>query len=114
MEGGKMKKTLVILMILLFISQAAALNAGSAKDRTEKKHSNIAETQKLVNKAYEKIKAAQDAGEFDIEGHAGNAKDLLEQADAELKLAAKEGNKKTGGRKEKGLKEFELHSDFNK
>ena len=43
--------------------------------------------------AFNKITAAQTANEWDLGGHAAKAKDLLEQADKELKLAAETANK---------------------
>ncbi|MDD5544118.1 MAG: hypothetical protein PHX83_13185 [Acidobacteriia bacterium] len=48
--------------------------------------------QRLSHNAYEKIIAAQEANEWDMEGHAAKAKDLLEQANRELKQAAAAAN----------------------
>lgn len=62
------------------------------KNVSAKKHPNLAAAQKLVDQAFEKIIAAQKANEYDMEGHAQKAKDLLEQANAELKKAALEAN----------------------
>jgi hypothetical protein len=56
------------------------------------RHPNLAEAQHLIDKAYEKISAAQGANEFDMDGHAAKAKDLLEQANREIKLAARAAN----------------------
>jgi hypothetical protein len=56
------------------------------------KHPNIAAAQKYVQKAFDLTVAAQKANEFDLGGHAQKAKDLLEQANAELKLAAEASN----------------------
>lgn len=58
-----------------------------------KRHPNIAAAQRLTDKAYEKIVAAQQANEFDMGGHAAKAKDLLDQANTELKAAAMAANK---------------------
>jgi hypothetical protein len=41
-----------------------------------------------VKQAMEKISAAQVANEFDMEGHAAKAKELLEQAEKEIGQAA--------------------------
>ncbi|HTZ33647.1 MAG TPA: hypothetical protein VMH31_14400, partial [Methylomirabilota bacterium] len=57
------------------------------------KHPNLAAAQRLSTEAYEKIKAAQEANEWDMQGHAQKAKDLLEQVNNELKLAAEKANK---------------------
>jgi hypothetical protein len=56
------------------------------------KHPNIAAAQRLATQAWEKIGAAQKANEFDMSGHAQKAKDLLEQVNNELKLAAEAAN----------------------
>jgi len=58
-----------------------------------KKHPNLAAAQRLSTEAYEKIKAAQEANEWDMNGHAAKAKELLEQVNNELKLAAEAANK---------------------
>ncbi len=56
-------------------------------------HPNLAAAQRLTQQAYEKIKAAQEANEWDMDGHAQKAKDLLDQANQQLKLAAEAANK---------------------
>jgi hypothetical protein len=45
-----------------------------------------------VGQAYERIVAAQQANEWDMGGHAARAKELLDQANREIKLAAEEAN----------------------
>ena len=56
------------------------------------RHPNIAAAQRLCDQAYNKIVAAQQANEWDMNGHAQKAKDLLDQANRELKLAAEAAN----------------------
>jgi hypothetical protein len=56
-------------------------------------HPNIAAAERLTEMAYEKIVAAQQANEFDMNGHAQKAKELLDEADQQLKLAAGAANK---------------------
>jgi len=58
-----------------------------------KKHPNLASAQRLSQQAWEKIGAAQQANEWDMDGHAAKAKDLLDQVNRELKLAAEAANK---------------------
>lgn len=53
-----------------------------------KKHPNLAEAQDLIYQAHEKIRAAQQANEFDMEGHAKKALDLLASAADSIKKAA--------------------------
>jgi hypothetical protein len=58
-----------------------------------KRHPNLAAAQRLSQQAFEKITAAQEANEWDMDGHAAKAKDLLDQANQQLKLAAEAANK---------------------
>lgn len=55
-------------------------------------HPNLAAAQRLSQQAFEKIAAAQQANEFDMQGHAQKAKALLEQANNQLKQAAQAAN----------------------
>ncbi|MGA7241999.1 MAG: hypothetical protein WBX19_02400 [Terracidiphilus sp.] len=56
------------------------------------RHPNIAAAQRLCDQAYNKISAAQEANEWDMDGHAQKAKELLDQANRELKAAAEAAN----------------------
>ena len=58
-----------------------------------KKHPNLAAAQRLSTEAFEKITAAQQANEWDMDGHAAKAKEMLEQVNRELKQAAEAANK---------------------
>ena len=58
------------------------------------KHPNLAAAQRFSQQAYTKIIAAQQANEWDMQGHAQKAKSLLDQVNSELKLAAEAANKK--------------------
>jgi hypothetical protein len=58
-----------------------------------KRHPNLAAAQRLSQKAWEKISEAQSANEWDMEGHAAKAKELLDQVNHELKQAAEMANK---------------------
>jgi hypothetical protein len=58
----------------------------------EDRHPNITAAHKACEQAIEKITAAQKANEYDMEGHAAKAKDLLTQAEAELKQARAAAN----------------------
>jgi len=57
------------------------------------RHPNLAAAQRLCEQAYQKVTAAQQANEFDMQGHAAHAKELLEQANNALKQAALAANK---------------------
>lgn len=58
------------------------------------RHPNLAAAQRLSQQAYEKIVAAQEANEWDMQGHAQKAKNLLDEVNKELKQAAMVANKK--------------------
>ena len=88
-----MKKLVAAVVLGLSVVVAGVAVAKSpVKDVSAKKHPNIAAAQRLVDQAWEKVTAAQKANEYDLGGHAAKAKDLLEQANTELKEAAKESN----------------------
>ena len=50
--------------------------------------------QRLSQQAWEKIVAAQEANEWDMQGHAQKAKNLLDEVNKELKMAAEAANHK--------------------
>jgi hypothetical protein len=56
-------------------------------------HPNLAAAQDLSRKAFERISAAQTANEFDMGGHAAKAKDFLDKANEQLRMAATDANK---------------------
>jgi hypothetical protein len=56
-------------------------------------HPNLAAAQRLSDQAYQKIVAAQQANEWDLAGHAQKAKNLLDEVNRELKLAAEQSNR---------------------
>jgi hypothetical protein len=57
------------------------------------RHPNLAAAQRLSQQAWEKIVAAQHANEWDMDGHAQKAKELLDEVNKELKMAAEAANK---------------------
>jgi hypothetical protein len=80
----------------LAYAQAGAQGGGMkppAENISAKKHPNLAAAQRHLEMAFEKIQAGQQANEFDLEGHAAKAKELIDQADKELKQAAVAANK---------------------
>jgi hypothetical protein len=90
-----MRKTIlsVILGALMLASVGAAYAEVPAVNVSPRLHPNIAAAQKLSRQAYDKITRAQKANQYDMEGHAQKAKDLLGQANDELKLAAEAANR---------------------
>jgi hypothetical protein len=84
------KLTLSSAALLLLAS--AAFAAPPAED-VGKRHPNLAAAQRLSRDAWVRVTAAQRANEWDMDGHAAKAKELLDQVNSELKLAAEAANK---------------------
>lgn len=59
-----------------------------------RRNPNIAEAQRFCQMAIDKVSAAQQANQFDMQGHAKHAKELLEQAQGELNAAASIANQR--------------------
>jgi hypothetical protein len=88
-------------MIKMTIATLALLTASSMAFAQEprqnispERHGNLAAAQDFSRQAFDRLTAAQDANEFDLGGHASRAKDLLRQANEEIKLAAIAANNK--------------------
>ena len=89
-----MKTSIRIALAVAVILSAGALNAQPpARDISAKRHPNLAAAERLSRQAWEKINAAQAANEWDLGGHAQKAKELLDQVNNELKMAAETANK---------------------
>jgi hypothetical protein len=58
-----------------------------------RRHPNLAEAQTLIERAIERVSAAQRDHEWDLGGHASKAKALLDDAYSEIKLAAEAANR---------------------
>ena len=87
-----MKKLLAGLVVGSLMVGGFALAKEPAQNVSARKHPNLAAAQKMLLSASEKIEAAQKGNEYDMEGHAAKAKDLINQASDELKLAAEAAN----------------------
>jgi hypothetical protein len=81
-----------LLAGIALIATAAIAQQQPVRDISGKRHPNLARAQHQVDMAYQSVLAAQRANEFDLGGHAQKAKDLLDQANAELKQAAEVSN----------------------
>ncbi len=90
-----MRKNRVFVVALgaLLTVGTAALAQMPKRNVSAARHPNINAAQRLSQQAYEKIVAAQQANEWDMQGHAQKAKELLDQANNELKQAAQAANR---------------------
>jgi len=87
-------RILVAGALVAMLLGGGVLLAQKPKDNVSgKRHPNLAAAQRLSTQAFEKITAAQEANEWDMQGHAAKAKELLEQVNHELKEAAEAANK---------------------
>ena len=87
-----MKKAMIVALSVLMLAGVAFAQRKPARNVRPGRHPNIAAAQRLSRQAYDKIIAAQRANEWDMNGHAQKAKELLEQVNSELKLAAEAAN----------------------
>lgn len=62
-------------------------------DINPRNHPILADAQRLCDQAFSRISDAQRANDWDMDGHAARAKQLLEQASHELKAAAESANR---------------------
>ena len=83
-----MKQLTGIAMAAALAFVATATFAAEPVHDVGHRHPNLSAAQKLTDRAYQHIVAAQQANEWDMDGHAAKAKDLLDQANRELKAAA--------------------------
>ena len=88
----KRNKLILALALLLACTALVFAQKKPAQNVSPKRHPNLAAAQKLSANAYQKVLAAQQANEWDLDGHAQKAKDLLDQANQELKQAAEASN----------------------
>ena len=97
MKARRTKKQASVFRILVVSCVVLGLLAGlTVYARNERvsprRHPNLAEAQRLIERAREKLSDAQRANEFDMNGHARKAKGLLDDAYVEIKLAAEAAN----------------------
>jgi hypothetical protein len=85
--------SIALVLAGLLGSAAASAQPAPAQNISARRHPNLAAAQHLVDQAFQRISAAQRANEFDMEGHAVKAKELLDEANKELREATNFANK---------------------
>ena len=78
---------------LALLAGGVVLAQKPADNISPRRHPNLAAAQRLSTQAFDKIVAAQAANEWDLDGHAQKAKELLDQVNRELKEAAEASNR---------------------
>lgn len=86
----KMRVLAAFLITVLFCGVTLAQKP--VQDINPKRHPELAEAQRLVAQANDYIEKAQVANKGDMQGHAEKARQLLAQANQELKEAAEAAN----------------------
>ncbi len=85
-----MIKKSVILGFALCVLAAAQQPQVTVGDR----HGNMRAAQQLIQQAWQKVDEAQHDNHYNLGGHAGRAKELLQQASQEIKLSAEDANRR--------------------
>ena len=88
-------RTGAVLLGVLFLAGCAE-NRVPAQNISPTRHPYLAAAQRLCGDAFQRVTRAQDANEWDLNGHAQRAKNLLVQASDELKQAALASNSRRG------------------
>lgn len=84
----------IAVFSFLLMAVGVAIAQRPRQNVSPARHPNLAAAQRLSRQAWEKIEDAQRANEWDLEGHARKAKELLDQVNRELKLAAEASNRR--------------------
>jgi hypothetical protein len=88
MIGKKAAVGIIVLAGMLGAGLLYAQEEGPVVNIDPQRHGNLAAAQEYIVGAFQKIDAAQHANDGQLGGHAARAKDLLVQADTELRAAA--------------------------
>jgi hypothetical protein len=88
-----MRRVLVVTVSLILLVGSMGFAEKPVQNVNPNHHPNLAAAQRLCEQAFEKVAAAQRANEWDMDGHAKKAKELLEEAGREVKLAAEAANR---------------------
>jgi hypothetical protein len=83
----------VALVGSLLLIGGVALAQRPVRNVSGARHPNLAAAQRLSRQAWQRLVDAQQANEWDMQGHAQKAKELLDQVNNELKMAAQAANR---------------------
>lgn len=93
---GSMKITARLFWFLTAVCLLVATLAWAEPKRNigSERHPNLAKAQRLGQQAWESLVEAQRANEWDLGGHAQKAKEHLDNANREIKIAAEAANRR--------------------
>lgn len=83
----------LLIAVLVLVLGGIVIAQRPARDISGKRHPHLAAAQRMSRQAWQQVVDAQQANEWDMQGHAQRAKDLLDQANNELKQAAGAANR---------------------
>jgi hypothetical protein len=88
------KRSLIVTLVLCITSAwvGAMFAQAPVVNIDRRRHGNLAAAQSYIVQAYQRLDQAQQANEDQLGGHAQRAKNLLSQADSEIRLAADVAN----------------------
>jgi DNA-binding transcriptional regulator PaaX len=81
-----------ILAVTLLAVGCASAPQRPVRNVSARRHPNLAAAQRDLQAAFDAVSRAQSANEWDLGGHAKKAKELLDEANSEIKLAAEASN----------------------
>jgi hypothetical protein len=84
---------LALLAVVAAVAACAVSAQVPVQNIDPERHGNLAAAQRLVVQAFERLGDAQNANDYQLGGHAARAKDLLRQANEEIKMAAEAANR---------------------
>jgi hypothetical protein len=88
------KKNLLVKAVVVgvLLCSSVVLAQDPVQNIDPRLHPNLAQAQQLVVEAYRHIQSAQKENGYDMRGHASKARQLLYQANQEMKAAAEDAN----------------------
>ncbi len=89
-------KRVIIGVVSCLILTGVAFAQRPKENVSPGRHPNLAAAQRHCQEAFDRVIAAQKANEWDMNGHAQRAKEMLEKASSELKEAAEAANQNKG------------------
>ena len=88
----KSNRTIGLVAVVAALAAGVAWAQEPEQNIDPDRHGNLAAAQNLVVEAFDRITEAQQDNRYNLGGHAARAKDLLRQANDELRLAADAAN----------------------
>ena len=93
MKGIRPLAVVAAIVLVLGLGLASSCTRPYTNPRVSPRlHPNLAAAQNFIERALDRLTMAQQANDFDMEGHAARAKSLLDEAYSEIKQAALAAN----------------------